>query len=96
MSGELLEQDEIDALVNGVNSGAVDTTPAPADAPVRDYDFATQTRIVRGRMPTLEMINERMARSLRTSMFGRMLASASWNTPSGSFLARASTDSSAP
>jgi flagellar motor switch protein FliM len=70
MSGEILEQDEIDALVNGVNSGAVDTTPAPADAAVRDYDFSTQTRIVRGRMPTLEMINERMARALRLSMFG--------------------------
>jgi flagellar motor switch protein FliM len=70
MSGEILEQDEIDALVNGVNSGAVDTEPRPADAAVRDYDFSTQTRIVRGRMPTLEMINERMARALRLSMFG--------------------------
>jgi flagellar motor switch protein FliM len=70
MSGEILEQDEIDALVNGVNSGAVDTEPKAADAPVRDYDFSTQTRIVRGRMPTLEMINERMARTLRLAMFG--------------------------
>jgi flagellar motor switch protein FliM len=70
MSAEILEQDEIDALVNGVNSGAVDTEPRPADAPVRDYDFSTQARIVRGRMPTLEMINERMARALRLSMFG--------------------------
>lgn len=71
MSNEILEQDEIDALLHGVNSGAVDTEPKPADDPgaTRDYDFSTQTRIVRGRMPTLEMINERMARSLRLSLY---------------------------
>ena len=32
MSGELLSQDEIDALLHGVDSGKVDTTPAPATA----------------------------------------------------------------
>jgi flagellar motor switch protein FliM len=71
---EILEQDEIDALVNGVNSGAVDTGPRPGEAPgsARDYDFSTQTRIVRGRMPTLEMINERMARALRLSLFSML------------------------
>jgi flagellar motor switch protein FliM len=69
MTGEILDQDEIDALVNGVNSGAVDTSPPPEDSAVREYDFSTQTRIVRGRMPTLEMINERVARTLRLSMF---------------------------
>jgi flagellar motor switch protein FliM len=74
MTGEILEQDEIDALVNGVNSGAVDTGPRHAEAPgaARDYDFSTQTRIVRGRMPTLEMINERMARALRLSLFSML------------------------
>jgi flagellar motor switch protein FliM len=72
MSGEILEQEEIDALVNGVATGMVDTGPRPQDAPgvAKDYDFSTQTRIVRGRMPTLEMINERMARALRLSMYG--------------------------
>jgi flagellar motor switch protein FliM len=74
MSGEILEQEEIDALVNGVNNGEVDTGQRPMDAPgtARDYDFSTQTRIVRGRMPTLEMINERMARALRLSMFSML------------------------
>jgi flagellar motor switch protein FliM len=74
MSGEILEQDEIDALLLGVNSGAVDTDPKPAeDAGVaRDYDFSSQTRIVRGRMPTLEMINERLARALRQSLYGML------------------------
>ena len=74
MSGEILEQDEIDALLHGVNSGAVDTGPQPAEDPgvAREYDFNTQTRIVRGRMPTLEMINERMARTLRLSLYSML------------------------
>ncbi|MGC4029241.1 MAG: flagellar motor switch protein FliM [Steroidobacteraceae bacterium] len=71
---EVLEQDEIDALLHGVNSGAVDTGPKPPQDPgvARNYDFSTQTRIVRGRMPTLEMINERLARSLRLSILGML------------------------
>ncbi len=36
---------------------------------VKSYDLAHQERIVRGRMPTLEMINERFARLLRVSVF---------------------------
>ncbi|MET0282218.1 MAG: flagellar motor switch protein FliM [Steroidobacteraceae bacterium] len=71
---DILEQDEIDALLNGVNSGAVDTGPRAAEDPgvARDYDFSTQTRIVRGRMPTLEMINERLARALRLTLFNML------------------------
>jgi flagellar motor switch protein FliM len=70
MSGaDVLDQAEIDALLHGVDSGAVDTEPAPDPGQARPYDFANQTRIVRGRMPTLEMINERFARALRLSMF---------------------------
>ena len=68
---DLLTQDEIDALLHGVSSGDVDTE---ADAKVDDgeahgYDFASQDRIVRGRMPTLEMINERFTRYFRISLF---------------------------
>src|SRR3546814_6310269 len=57
---------EIDALLHGVDSGKVDTTPVPA-APgeARSFDFTSQDRIVRGRMPTLEMVNERFARLFR-------------------------------
>ena len=74
MSSDILEQDEIDALLNGVNSGAVETRAQPVEDPsvARGYDFSTQTRIVRGRMPTLEMINERLARSLRLSVFSML------------------------
>ena len=66
---EVLAQDEIDALIHGVGSGAVATEAPPAHGEARDYDFGRNTRIVRGRMPTLEMINERFARLLRTSIY---------------------------
>lgn len=71
MSTELLSQDEIDALLHGVDSGSVE---AESDEPLRDgvarsFDFANQDRIVRGRLPTLEMINERFARYFRVSVF---------------------------
>jgi flagellar motor switch protein FliM len=73
MSSDLLSQDEIDALLHGVDSGKVDTTPPPA-APgeARSFDFTSQDRIVRGRMPTLEMINERFARLFRISLFNML------------------------
>ncbi|MGH8443767.1 MAG: flagellar motor switch protein FliM [Solimonas sp.] len=73
MSNELLSQDEIDALLHGVDSGKVDTVPPPA-APgeARPFDFTSQERIVRGRMPTLEMVNERFARLFRISLFNML------------------------
>ncbi len=71
---DLLSQDEIDALLHGVSSGDVDTEAAGDDGPegVRGYDFTSQDRIVRGRMPTLEMINERFARYFRISLFNML------------------------
>lgn len=67
---EVLNQEEIDALINGVDSGAVSTEPPAAPGEVRSYDFNHDARIVRGRMPTLVMINERFAKLLRTSFYG--------------------------
>ncbi len=69
---DVLSQDEIDALLHGVDSGAVSTEPEAAPGEARPYDFANQVRIVRGRMPTLEMINERFARLFRTSLFNML------------------------
>jgi flagellar motor switch protein FliM len=66
---KILDQDEIDALIHGVDSGKVDTTAEPAPNEARNYDFNNQMRIVRGRMPTLEMINERFARIFRVSLY---------------------------
>ena len=75
---ELLSQDEIDALLNGVDGGEVETENdlELQDGVAREFDFAAHDRIVRGRMPTLEMINERFARSLRVSLFNMLRRSA--------------------
>ena len=66
---DLLSQDEIDALLHGVDDGDIDTESDEGDEAVKGYDLSSQDRIVRGRMPTLEMINERFARYTRISMF---------------------------
>jgi flagellar motor switch protein FliM len=68
-ANDILNQDEIDALIHGVDSGAVSTEAVVAPNEARAFDFATQVRIVRGRMPTLEMINDRFARLFRSSLF---------------------------
>jgi flagellar motor switch protein FliM len=62
---KILSQDEIDALLKGVVSGEVDTAPkqeAPAPGAAKQYDLLNQERIIRGRMPTLELINDRFIR----------------------------------
>ncbi len=71
---DLLSQDEIDALLHGVSGGDVETETDEEipEGEVRGYDFASQDRIVRGRMPTLEMINERFARYFRISLFNML------------------------
>ena len=68
---DVLSQDEIDALLHGVDDGNIETgSDEPLlDGVARGYDFNSQDRIVRGRLPTLEMINERFARNLRVSIF---------------------------
>ena len=66
---DLLSQDEIDALLHGVDDGAIDTDLDSDPGSIKSYDLTSQDRIVRGRMPTLEMINERFARYTRISMF---------------------------
>ena len=74
---DLLSQDEIDALLHGVSSSDIDTDVDEfSDGEARNYDFTTQDRIVRGRMPTLEMINERYARLFRISIFNLLRRSA--------------------
>ncbi len=77
-ANEVLSQDEIDALLHGVDSGDVqsDTGEDFAEGETRDYDFTNQDRIVRGRMPTLEMINERFARYFRIGLFNLLRRSA--------------------
>ncbi|WP_321463907.1 flagellar motor switch protein FliM [uncultured Vibrio sp.] len=70
---DLLSQDEIDALLHGVDDvddidESIDDDPDGAVS----FDFSSQDRIVRGRMPTLELINERFARHMRISLFNML------------------------
>lgn len=77
MAEEILSQEEVDALLKGV-LGESDEPAAQADdgSGVRTYDIGKQERIVRGRMPTLEIINERFARMFRIALFNFMRRSA--------------------
>ncbi|HQV16488.1 MAG TPA: flagellar motor switch protein FliM, partial [Denitromonas sp.] len=60
MSSDFLSQDEVDALLRGVTGEVEETEADEGDGSgVRAYNLGTQERIVRGRMPTMELINER-------------------------------------
>ncbi|KFZ36895.1 flagellar motor switch protein FliM [Shewanella mangrovi] len=72
---DILSQDEIDALLHGVDDVEEEEIDAGGQI-AQSYDFSSQDRIVRGRMPTLEIVNERFARHLRISMFNMMRRSA--------------------
>ena len=70
MNQQILSQDEVDALLQGITgeSQKLDAEEVQT-AGIRDYDLASQERIVRGRMPTMEIINERFARNIRIGLF---------------------------
>lgn len=70
MSNDFLSQSEVDALLEGVTDEppGVDKREATVDG-VREYKLESQERIVRGRMPSLEIVNERFARNLRLGLF---------------------------
>ncbi len=70
MNQQILSQDEVDALLQGITgeSQKIEQEVAPAGTE-RRYDLASQERIVRGRMPTMEIINERFARNIRLGLF---------------------------
>jgi len=76
-TADLLSQDEIDALLHGVDDGDVETDSGEdAGVESKAFDFNNQERIVRGRMPTLEMVNERFTRYFRISLFNFLRRSA--------------------
>jgi flagellar motor switch protein FliM len=71
MADQFLSQEEVDALLDGVNGEAPVVAPEETDG-IKTYDLGKQERIVRGRMPTLEIINERFARNIRLGLFNFM------------------------
>ncbi|MBT9495041.1 MULTISPECIES: flagellar motor switch protein FliM [Roseateles] len=70
MNQQILSQDEVDALLQGITgeSQKLDAEEEQVGG-IRDYNLASQERIVRGRMPTMEIINERFARNIRVGLF---------------------------
>lgn len=75
---DILSQDEVDALLNGLGGEDLKQDAPQLDeyGKPRRYDFGNEERIIRGRMPTLEMINERFARHLRMNLFNMLRRSA--------------------
>jgi flagellar motor switch protein FliM len=70
MSESFLSQEEVDALLEGVTGESQKLTEEVHESgEVRAYNISSQERIVRGRMPTMEIVNERFARNLRVGLF---------------------------
>jgi flagellar motor switch protein FliM len=83
---QVLSQSEVDALLNAVADGKVETgaaaqsasgavSPGPTgwagsipDSEITPYDLTNQDRVIRGRMPTLDIIYERFIRLYRISL----------------------------
>ncbi len=66
---KVLSQDEVDALLRGVSTGDIETeTKKESEGGIKSFDLASQERIIRGRMPGLEMANERFVRFFRNSI----------------------------
>ena len=70
MAESFLSQEEVDALLEGVTGESQKTVEdVPEHGEVRAYNISSQERIVRGRMPTMEIVNERFTRNLRVGLF---------------------------
>ena len=69
---QFLSQDEVDALLRGISEGEVETEQdaGMGGTAVPVYDLANQERIIRGRMPTLDIISQKLARQLRAGLSG--------------------------
>lgn len=68
---DILSQDEVDSLLAGLDSGEVETeteVELPDPEGISTYDFTSQDKVVRARLPTFDVINERLSREIRTSL----------------------------
>ena len=71
---KILNQDEVDALLRGISGGEIETEEEVAEAPsgIVTFDLANQDRIIRGRMPVLEIINDRFSRLCTSALANTM------------------------
>ena len=72
----VLNQEEVDALLNGMNEGRVSMDGGGDSGEARRYDLGREVRILRGRMPTFDLVNERFCRSYREAIVRVLPASA--------------------
>lgn len=71
MAEQILSQDEINSLLRGLSEGEVEQDDVQANdlaAGIKKFDLASQERIIRGRMPTMELIHDRFCRAFRTQI----------------------------
>ena len=61
---KVLAQDEVDALLRGLSGGEIESEVEVSEdeSGIVTFDLANQDRIIRGRMPVLEIVNDRFAR----------------------------------
>ncbi|MBT1754688.1 flagellar motor switch protein FliM [Enterobacter hormaechei] len=69
MADSFLSQDEIDRLLNADTESPDDLHGSMVDAGIKPYDPNTQRRVIRERLHSLEIINERFARQFRMGLF---------------------------
>jgi flagellar motor switch protein FliM len=69
MAEDFLTQDEVDTLMQGMTGEVSNKSAEPDTSGAQTYDMAKQERIVRGRLPTLEIMNERFCREFRIGLF---------------------------
>ncbi|MGX5028132.1 flagellar motor switch protein FliM [Enterobacter asburiae] len=69
MADSFLSQDEIDRLLNADAESSSDLHNSRPDAGIKPYDPNTQRRVIRERLHSLEIINERFARQFRMGLF---------------------------
>ena len=68
--GEVLSQNEIDALLNALSSGELDVDEIKENSQkqVKDYDFARPSKFSKEHLRTLEIIFEHYGRLLSTNL----------------------------
>jgi flagellar motor switch protein FliM len=93
---QVLSQSEVDALLAAVSDGEVSTSDGSGaggngsvkldDKKVVTYDLTSQDRIIRGRLPQLEVIYEKFMRAFRVSLSSSLRKIASISLTSTEFL----------
>ena len=82
--GQVLSEGEVDALLKGVSEGEVQTeTDQPDEVKgIIPYDLTSQEKIIAGRLPTLDIINQMFSRLFRQTFSGMLRKAAEVNAVS--------------